>query len=181
MCVQRRCAGPRRSVLQHHGDRRQAADERRASHHPSRRSDAILVQHDDYFNLDAIQLGNWNQITKPVTTVPLRIVNARSKVGSVADVGVYPANHVEISIPPEAQDGIGLDFKVVLLRRRFSAHGAVRRRPGFEMPSIRPIPSGHSHSDEPRPAQLDHSHRKQPPKWRHPSNSGSRASGPPRS
>ena len=69
----------------------------------------------DYLNLEAIQLGNWNQVTKPVTVLPFRIVNARSKVGSVADIGVYPASHVEISIPPEAQDGIGLDFKVVLL------------------------------------------------------------------
>jgi len=52
--------------------------------------------------------------TKPVTRLPLRIDNARSELGSFVDINLYPISHLEICIPPDAQEGIGLELTVVL-------------------------------------------------------------------
>ena len=52
--------------------------------------------------------------TKPVTRFPLRIENARSELGSFVDINLYPISHLEITILPDSQEGIGLELSVVL-------------------------------------------------------------------
>jgi len=51
---------------------------------------------------------------KPVLEIPFRVLNARSQVTSFVDVGVYPVSHVEVSLPSDTPDGLGVDVKVVL-------------------------------------------------------------------
>lgn len=52
--------------------------------------------------------------TKAITRFPLRIENARSQLGSFVDINLYPISHLEITIPPDAKEGIGLELTVVL-------------------------------------------------------------------
>lgn len=52
--------------------------------------------------------------TKPVTRLPIRIENARSELGSFVDINLYPISHLEITLLPNAQEGIGLELSVVL-------------------------------------------------------------------
>jgi len=68
----------------------------------------------DYFNLEAVSQGDWSHLTKKVTSLPFSIVNARSKVPSIIDIGVYPVSHIEVGVRPSSTDGVGLDLKVVL-------------------------------------------------------------------
>jgi len=51
---------------------------------------------------------------KPVIEIPFRITNARSQVSSFVDVGIYPVSHVEVSLPSDTPDGLGVDIKLVL-------------------------------------------------------------------
>ncbi|GIV20603.1 MAG: hypothetical protein KatS3mg023_2354 [Armatimonadota bacterium] len=51
---------------------------------------------------------------KPVLEIPFRVTNARSQVSSFVDVGIYPVSHVEVSLPADTPDGLGVDVKVVL-------------------------------------------------------------------
>jgi type II secretory pathway component GspD/PulD (secretin) len=51
---------------------------------------------------------------KPVIEIPFRITNARSQVSSFVDVGTYPVSHVEVSLPSDTPDGLGVDIKLVL-------------------------------------------------------------------
>jgi hypothetical protein len=52
--------------------------------------------------------------TKPLKRLPIRIENARSELGSFVDINLYPISHIEIAIPPDAQEGIGLELTIVL-------------------------------------------------------------------
>lgn len=52
--------------------------------------------------------------TKAITRLPIRIENARSQLGSFVDINLYPISHLEITIPPDAKEGIGLELTVVL-------------------------------------------------------------------
>ena len=56
--------------------------------------------------------GNYDQ--KETTRFPIRIANARSQVGSFVDIDLYPISHLEITIPPDATEGIGLQLTTVL-------------------------------------------------------------------
>jgi len=49
-------------------------------------------------------------------SLPFRIVNARTKLGSFVDVGIYPISHISFSVPRESREGVGLDVSVVLYR-----------------------------------------------------------------
>jgi len=69
-----------------------------------------------FFSLEAWSRGQLDQLWKPMSVLPFRINNARSQVGPFTDVGVYPASHVEVSIPPDAREGVGVDLRVVLFR-----------------------------------------------------------------
>ncbi len=51
---------------------------------------------------------------KPVLEIPFRVTNARSQVNSFVDVGTYPVSHVEVSLPSDTPDGLGVDIKIVL-------------------------------------------------------------------
>jgi hypothetical protein len=52
--------------------------------------------------------------TKPLKRLPIRVDNARSELGSFVDINLYPISHIEIAIPPDAKEGIGLELTVVL-------------------------------------------------------------------
>lgn len=51
---------------------------------------------------------------KPVQEIPFRVINARSQVSSFVDVGIYPVSHVEVSLPSDTPDGLGVDIRIVL-------------------------------------------------------------------
>ena len=52
--------------------------------------------------------------TERFTHMPIRVLNARSKLGSAfVPVGKYPISHVEISIPEWAREGVGLTVDIV--------------------------------------------------------------------
>lgn len=81
------------------------------------RADGLMdpdIQSRELFNVDAARMGAWQKLGKRVTEIPIRIRNARSQVGSIADVGVYPVSHVEVTVPPEALEGIGVDIRIKL-------------------------------------------------------------------
>ncbi len=67
----------------------------------------------DFFNWSALTTGSgdWR---RQVSELNFHLTNARCKAGSFADVGVFPASHVEFSIPQDAPEGVGLDIKVAL-------------------------------------------------------------------
>jgi hypothetical protein len=52
--------------------------------------------------------------TRAITRLPIRLENARSELGSFVDINLYPISHLEIVIPPDAKEGIGLELTVVL-------------------------------------------------------------------
>jgi hypothetical protein len=74
----------------------------------------VAWNQDDYFDVAAFDTGGWAAGIKPITTLPLQITNARSRVPRLTDLGMYPASHVEVSAPPTAPDGIGLNVTVGL-------------------------------------------------------------------
>ncbi len=51
---------------------------------------------------------------KPIMEIPFRVTNARSQVNSFVDIGIYPVSHVEVSLPSDTPDGLGVDIRVVL-------------------------------------------------------------------
>ncbi|MEJ5250360.1 MAG: hypothetical protein HPY54_05040 [Chthonomonadetes bacterium] len=51
---------------------------------------------------------------KPILEIPFRVTNARSQVSSFVDVGIYPVSHVEVSLPSDTPDGLGVDMRIVL-------------------------------------------------------------------
>ncbi len=56
--------------------------------------------------------GDWDE--KETTRFPIRILNARSEVGTFVDINLYPISHLEVTIPPDAAGGIGLEMTTVL-------------------------------------------------------------------
>jgi len=81
------------------------------------RADGLMapdIQSRQFFNIDAARMGRWDKMGKRISVIPIRINNARSRVGSIVHVGVYPVSHVEVSVPPEAAEGIGVDIRIVL-------------------------------------------------------------------
>ncbi|HOM73046.1 MAG TPA: hypothetical protein PLP86_12445, partial [Armatimonadota bacterium] len=57
----------------------------------------------DYIDWDAYEKNGWRytpDILKSTRKLRLRLYNARSQVGSFANVGKYPVSHVELSVPP---------------------------------------------------------------------------------
>ncbi len=56
--------------------------------------------------------GNWNRVGK--REIPIRITNARSLVGTFADIGTYPVSHLQMTTPPDSREGVGLDVRLVL-------------------------------------------------------------------
>ena len=69
----------------------------------------------DFFNMKAMQDGKFEDVAKPVISLPFRVVNARSKVSSFTDIGIYPVSHVEASVPTDTPEGIGVNLRVALL------------------------------------------------------------------
>lgn len=69
----------------------------------------------DFFNMDALKAGRFEDIARPVSSLPFRVVNARSKVSSFTDIGIYPVSHVEVSVPSDTPEGIGVNLRVALL------------------------------------------------------------------
>lgn len=62
--------------------------------------------------------------TERFTRTPLRLMNARSKLGSAfVPVSKYPVSHVEISIPSWAVEGVGLEVDVVNYLSWFTGEG----------------------------------------------------------
>ncbi len=74
------------------------------------------IQSRDLFNVDAARMGRRDKMGKRITEIPIRIWNARSQVGSIANIGIYPVSHVEVTVPPEAVEGIGVHIRVVLYK-----------------------------------------------------------------
>ncbi len=75
---------------------------------------AVDLKLPDFINMEAVQVGRWESFWRPVAVLPITISNARSKVGNLVDIGVYPASHVEVAIPPDSADGLGLNLRVAL-------------------------------------------------------------------
>jgi len=61
----------------------------------------------------------------PGPGIPSRVTNARSQVSSFIDVGIYPVSHVEVSLPPDTPDGLGVDIKVVLFNAAVVRSGRI--------------------------------------------------------
>ncbi len=54
----------------------------------------------------------WSRIWRD--DIRLHITNARSRIGTFADVSTYPVNYIEMLTPPGSREGVGLDVRVVL-------------------------------------------------------------------
>ena len=52
----------------------------------------------------------------PTRRFGFRLLNARSKVGSFVNIGKYPISHLELTVPPEAEQGVGLEVTAVTYR-----------------------------------------------------------------
>ncbi|MBM3493560.1 MAG: hypothetical protein FJX72_04450 [Armatimonadetes bacterium] len=81
------------------------------------RADGLMVpdiDSSDLFNTAAARAGEWDKMGKRVTEIPIGVRNARSQVGSISNVGIYPVSHVEVTVPPGSREGIGVDVRVVL-------------------------------------------------------------------
>ncbi|MCS6830848.1 MAG: hypothetical protein RMM08_11390 [Armatimonadota bacterium] len=81
------------------------------------RADGLMrLQFDPERYVDTVraQQGDGGDPRKPVLEIPFRVTNARSQVTSFVDVGTYPVSHVEVSLPSDTPDGLGVDVKVVL-------------------------------------------------------------------
>lgn len=85
----------------------------------------------DFLNLDALKTGSFQDLPKPVTSLPFTITNARMKVSSFTDIGIYPVSHVEVSAPPDAPEGIGVSLRVALLTQ--VAVESVQTPRGFDL------------------------------------------------
>ncbi len=66
-----------------------------------------------FFNMDAYHTGrgDWR---KPTRVLEFFISNGRTQIGNFVEVGIYPVSHIEMSVPPEAPEGIGIQLRVVL-------------------------------------------------------------------
>lgn len=83
------------------------------------RADGLMatdVQSSHFFNTEASRAGQWERMGRRITEIPIRITNARSRVGSIANVGIYPVSHVEVTVPPDAPEGVGVNVNIVLYR-----------------------------------------------------------------
>lgn len=67
-----------------------------------------------FVNTTQTQRQDGGDPRKPVLEIPFRVTNARSQVSSFVDVGIYPVSHVEVSLPSDTPDGLGVDIRVVL-------------------------------------------------------------------
>lgn len=77
------------------------------------KADGLLraqVDFDDFFAVD--ENDNWNRT--PIRSIPVRLTNAQSQVGTFVDVGTYPVSYVELTTPAEEREAVGLDVQVVL-------------------------------------------------------------------
>jgi len=74
-------------------------------------ADGLLQVDADFRNfVDFAQGFEWRFIDH----IPLFLVNARSQVGNFIDISIYPVSHLELTTPPTAEEGVGLDLVVVL-------------------------------------------------------------------
>lgn len=69
----------------------------------------------DYIDWDAYEKNGWRytpDILKSTRKLRIRLYNARSQVGSFANVGKYPVSHVELSVPPGNSSSFSLDIDI---------------------------------------------------------------------
>ena len=66
------------------------------------------------------QGGSWVPNRLPV--IHFSLPNARSAVGSFADVASYPVSHVQFAVPRDSREGVGLEVSVVLYRAAVVRH-----------------------------------------------------------
>lgn len=85
----------------------------------------------DFFDLDALQTGSYQDVPRKLTSLPFVITNARMKVSSFTDIGIYPVSHVEASSLPDAPEGIGVSLRVALLAP--AAVESVQTPDGFDL------------------------------------------------
>ncbi len=78
------------------------------------KADGLLTVHCNYDDIIQVTEGDWNKVWRQ--DVPLRIVNARSQVGSLVDIGLYPVNYLELRTVADSREGVGLDVRLVLYR-----------------------------------------------------------------
>jgi hypothetical protein len=78
------------------------------------RADGVLRPRGEWRQYFSTAGGDWDAI--PTRRFTFRLTNARSKVGSFVNIGKYPISHLELTVPPEAEQGIGLDVAVVTYR-----------------------------------------------------------------
>ncbi len=84
----------------------------------------ILFNFDGTFLFDARESPDWLTFVSEnqwppsdfprVREIKFRIPNARTQAGSFFTINRYPISHVELSIPPGAPEGVGLNVSVVL-------------------------------------------------------------------
>lgn len=77
-------------------------------------ADGILeveVSSRDYWQSEG---GRWEPRRR--RALPFRLTNARTKLGSFVDVGIYPISHISFAVPRESREGVGLDVTTVLYR-----------------------------------------------------------------
>jgi len=77
------------------------------------RADGLLHVNVDIWDFVERDLdGNWNRVGK--REIPIKITNARSLVGTFADIGTYPVSHLQMTTPADSREGVGLDLLLVL-------------------------------------------------------------------
>lgn len=107
----------------------------------------VTIQADGILEVDIDGSDFWEREgtrwePKRTRTVPFRLVNARSRLGSFVDVAIYPISHLQLSVPRESREGVGLDVTAVLYRGAilesvevqwewWSIWGAARMPPSF--------------------------------------------------
>jgi hypothetical protein len=81
---------------------------------------------DRYANFEKMRAGApEEEVFFPSTKLSMRIGNARTQVGNFIDISKYPVSHVEISIPPESREGIGIELSLVLYIPGFPYTGEI--------------------------------------------------------
>lgn len=68
----------------------------------------VEVQPDDFIDPADGWSGRWRN------DIPVRITNARSVIGTFADISRYPVYYLEMLTPAESREGVGLNVRVVL-------------------------------------------------------------------
>lgn len=100
------------------------------------KSDGIMAAQVDilsYINIDALNAQQWDRLMKPTTSLLLQIPNARSQVGSLSDVGIYPVSHVEITPLRGSAQGIGVELRLQLYTPSYLNRVRLGTNDNFEM------------------------------------------------